>query len=146
MQFETQREDFLRFYLKKYRYGLKHAYRNSLVSSYCSICKYLKNLIFLYRNGCRIIRSRLLIMTIISDLFITDVKFCLTKLLFNISLHQICMGKSVSLSKTEQISRPLSSVLLQTIFDNLKFRVGDHAFFISLPPQYINYRSPRKML
>lgn len=78
-------------------------------------------------------------MTIISDLFITDVQFCLTKLLFIISLHQICIAKSVSLSKTEQISRPLLSVLLQTIFDYLKFRVGDHAFFISLPPQYINY-------
>lgn len=52
------------------------------------------------------------------------------------------MAKSVSLSKTEQ----MSILLLQTIFDYLKFRVGDHAFFISLPPQYINYRSPRKML
>lgn len=56
------------------------------------------------------------------------------------------MAKSVSLSKTEQMSIPLSSVLLQTIFDYLKFRVGDHAFFVSLPPQYLNYRSPRKML
>lgn len=52
------------------------------------------------------------------------------------------MAKSVSLSKTEQ----MSILLLQTIFDYLKFRVGDHAFFISLPPQYINYRSPGKML